>query len=96
MGLKKNVLGKNVLLLRLIYIINFVGLPLFSKDPQFATTTTATATEEPEDPCQYGGFPELVGNGVCNDENNNEKCNWDGGDCCGEEVNKEQCIHCKW
>ena len=51
---------------------------------------------EREEQCQYGGFPELVGNGICNDENNNEKCNWDGGDCCGDEVNKDHCIHCKW
>ena len=28
-------------------------------------------------------FHPLVGNGFCNDETNNFKCNFDGGDCCG-------------
>ena len=27
-----------------------------------------------------------VGNGYCNDEYNNEECDWDGGDCCGDNV----------
>ena len=26
---------------------------------------------------------ELIGNGVCNDEANNEDCKYDGGDCSG-------------
>ena len=45
--------------------------------------------------CYAGGVPEWMGNGRCNDENNHEACDWDGGDCCGE-VDKSLCIHCKW
>ena len=30
------------------------------------------------------GIPNaLVANGFCNDETNNQECNYDGGDCCG-------------
>ena len=29
--------------------------------------------------CKY---PELVGDGYCNDEANNLHCDFDGGDCC--------------
>ena len=36
----------------------------------------------------------LVGNGFCNDETNTEICNYDGGDCCLNVVNKTQCSDC--
>ena len=32
--------------------------------------------------CKYA----QISNGFCNDVNNNEKCKWDGGDCCGDNV----------
>ena len=28
------------------------------------------------------GKPAWIGDGYCDDENNNEKCQWDGDDCC--------------
>ena len=37
---------------------------------------------------------ELIGNRLCNDEANNEGCNYDGGDCCGACVNREACREC--
>ena len=37
----------------------------------------------------------MVGNGYCNDETNNEDCNFDGGECCGPCVNKTRCIECQ-
>ena len=37
---------------------------------------------------------ELIANGFCNDESNNEGCSYDGGDCCGACVNTEQCKEC--
>ena len=36
----------------------------------------------------------LVGNGFCNDENNNPDCNYDGGDCCATNVNTNTCSEC--
>ena len=35
------------------------------------------------------------GNGYCNDENNNCGCDWDGGDCCGSNVNTQSCLACE-
>lgn len=37
----------------------------------------------------------LVGNGFCNDETNNEACNYDNGDCCGTCVNSKYCSECE-
>ena len=28
------------------------------------------------------GQPSYIGDGYCDDENNNEECQWDGDDCC--------------
>ena len=35
------------------------------------------------------------GNGFCNDVNNNEGCEYDGGDCCGSNVATTHCIKCQ-
>ena len=32
--------------------------------------------------------------GYCDDENNNEACFFDGGDCCGTNVNTNYCDEC--
>ena len=74
---------------------------LDSKHPDFVHTGQATTTEEvtttrgpPQ--CSDGGYPEWIGDGICNDKNNNELCQWDGGDCCGSNVDTSMCIHCDW
>ena len=36
----------------------------------------------------------LVGNGFCNNETNNEDCNYDGGDCCTMNANIISCSEC--
>ena len=41
--------------------------------------------------CSYG---ELVGDGMCNDEANNEECLYDGGDCCSGCINTDLCSEC--
>ena len=35
-----------------------------------------------------------IGDGYCDDVNNNEDCQWDGGDCCGNSVNTQYCQVC--
>ena len=35
------------------------------------------------------------GDNYCDDENNNCGCEWDGGDCCGSNVNTEYCSACE-
>ena len=50
----------------------------------FAVTTTAATTS-----CGDGsheGKVNWIGDGNCDDVNNNEQCQWDGGDCCGDNV----------
>ena len=37
----------------------------------------------------------MVGNGFCNDETNNEDCNYDGGDCCVVNTNTNSCSECE-
>ena len=36
----------------------------------------------------------MIGDGYCNDQTNNNECNFDGGDCCGSCVNMEFCTKC--
>ena len=40
-------------------------------------------------------MPNFVGDNECDDENNYESCDWDGGDCCGDDVNTTYCSLCK-
>ena len=35
-----------------------------------------------------------IGDYYCDDNNNFESCDWDGGDCCGVNVNTEYCTVC--
>ena len=36
-----------------------------------------------------------IADGKCDDDFNNKECNWDGGDCCGNNVNKDKCEICE-
>merc|ERR1712183_970283 len=40
------------------------------------------------------GAPSWKGDNYCDDENNNCGCEWDGGDCCGDNVNTQYCKEC--
>ena len=35
-----------------------------------------------------------IGDGFCDDINNNEECHFDGGDCCGKNTKKHFCVEC--
>ena len=37
----------------------------------------------------------LIGDGWCEDENNNAGCGFDGGDCCGPDVKTAYCSDCE-
>ena len=39
--------------------------------------------------------PPWKGDGYCDDENNNDGCDYDGGDCCGDDVNTQYCSACQ-
>ena len=42
----------------------------------------------------YGGIMYWVGDGFCDDINNNEACGYDNGDCCGLSMEKNFCVEC--
>ena len=39
--------------------------------------------------------PSWKGDGICDDQNNFEDCEYDGGDCCGTNINKHFCVECE-
>ena len=39
-------------------------------------------------------IPHWIGDGYCDDENNNDGCNFDGGDCCLDEIIADYCTEC--
>ena len=39
--------------------------------------------------------PNWIGDNYCDDATNNEECEWDGGDCCGSNVNTNYCTICE-
>ena len=41
-----------------------------------------------------GKWPHWKGDKFCDDENNNCGCEWDGGDCCGDDVKTKYCKEC--
>ena len=41
-----------------------------------------------------GGIASFIGDTYCDDSNNNLECNYDGGDCCGANVNTNWCTEC--
>ena len=49
------------------------------------------------DPAEQGGCesPQWEGDGYCDDGNNNAGCSFDGGDCCGYNINTQFCNECQ-
>ena len=52
-------------------------------------TTTPSGTT-PSGGCNHG----WIGDGYCDDINNKLDCTYDGGDCCGSNVNTQYCTEC--
>ena len=50
------------------------------------------STTSPPSSCKH---PNWKGDNYCDDENNNEGCEWDGGDCCGDDVRTNYCSKCQ-
>ena len=40
-------------------------------------------------------IPQGIGDGWCDDENNNAGCGYDGGDCCGPNIKTKYCTECQ-
>ena len=58
-----------------------------------STTNTKMTTTTAVSACTNN----YVGDGYCDDENNIEVCNWDGGDCCNNNIQNwdEYCDDCQ-
>ena len=56
------------------------------------TTTDPTESTDPTGPCDFNKV--LIGDGYCDDGANNAECGYDGGDCCGDDVNTDWCNEC--
>ena len=41
--------------------------------------------------CEY---PMISGDGICDDEANIHTCDFDDGDCCGEDIRFDRCLQC--
>ena len=57
----------------------------------YESTTTTTTTTTDSSGCDY---PDWVGDEYCDDENNIADCSFDGGDCCGDNVDTSFCSQC--
>ena len=60
------------------------------------TTNQSTSQTSNTPPTTASGcvFPDYQGDQFCDDENNNANCHYDGGDCCGSNVNITYCTQC--
>ena len=65
----------------------------FSTITTNATGTSGT-TSIPPGTTSNGSCNQWVGDGSCDDSNNIEACSFDGGDCCGSNVNTIFCTVC--
>ena len=54
-------------------------------------TTTSSITTSTSAACNQG----WIGDGFCDDINNNLDCTYDGGDCCGSNVSTQYCTECQ-
>ena len=41
------------------------------------------------------GLIQYIGDGFCDDDNNNEYCGYDGNDCCLEDLKTNYCTICQ-
>ena len=46
-------------------------------------------------PSTWSPYLELIGDGFCNDITNVPECRYDGGDCCGDNINTSLCSECQ-
>ena len=55
---------------------------------------SSVGTTTPSGTTSSGGCNQFIGDGYCDDNNNNLACTYDGGDCCGSNVNIAFCTEC--
>ena len=58
-------------------------------DPNANSGTDSSTTSASTNGCEFSSF---INDDNCDDEANNENCEWDGGDCCGDNVKTLFCV----
>ena len=70
---------------------------LYCPDIEWTYTTAAPMTNAPN--FYIGGYSscqdDWIGDGYCDDDNNNAACSYDGGDCCGDTIIMSYCSACQ-
>ena len=70
---------------------------LYCPDIEWTYTTAAPMTNAPN--FYIGGYSscqdDWIGDGYCDDDNNNAACSYDGGDCCGDTIIMNYCTACQ-
>ena len=73
-----------------IYLFYFIFIPLIIGPPH--RRNDGNIDRRGKASC---GKPHWKGDNICDDENNNAGCDFDGGDCCGDDVETHYCKKCE-
>ena len=78
-------------------MLESTAYPVFGETTTTMTTTTIITTTTTTTTTTNGPCGSWIGNGYCNDMTNNIQCEWDGGECCGDNVivNAWHCTLCE-
>ena len=76
-------------------MLSSVTLLLGTSGAVLVVTTTSLSTTTTEAVPGRCGEEAWKGDGLCDDFNNNPGCDFDGGDCCGDDVVTDYCAKCE-
>ena len=83
------------------HVVNGMDLDVFQNRVGFTYFRKTSTTNFIHTKCSISVKDGACGNlyykddGYCDDENNNAGCDWDGGDCCGDNVDTYFCNKCE-
>ena len=80
--------GLGIVTILLVIVILTVGSQKLSKKQSVTMSTLASTTTHQ---CSKSDW---IGDGYCDDDTNNEECDYDGDDCCGESIFADYCSQC--
>ena len=81
--------GLGIVTILLVIVILTVGSQKLSKKQSVTMSTLAASTTTHQ--CTKSDW---IGDGYCDDDTNNEECDYDGDDCCGESIFADYCSQC--
>ena len=81
--------GIGIITIFVVIVILTVGSQNFTKSERVTVSTEAGTTTHQ---CSQSDW---IGDDYCDDDTNNAKCDYDGGDCCLETVFADYCSKCE-